>query len=151
MRFTHLSMFCQNCGESISEEVAFCRSCGTALTEAQVQTNINRVRKETPVHISVHGEDAPKTRRIAGAIIIGFLELLFVSAVFVVSLIISINFLPNIDGNRPGSLFTYCIVMATTFVAGLVGGAYFSKKFCEKFPNFVAKFKEYLCFEERRA
>jgi hypothetical protein len=149
MKFIHQSGFCQNCGENISREIAFCRSCGTALSEEQVQANIERSRDETSVHVSVHDENKPVLQKIAGAVLIGLMEFLFITFVFTLSLLISINFLPALGDDHSGSLFSYFIVMATACIAGLVGGSFLSKKLCEKYPNPIAKMKSFLYLEEK--
>ncbi len=151
MKFIHSSAFCQNCGENISKEIAFCRSCGTALSEEQVRLNIERSRQETSIHVPVQDETPRSARQIAGTVVIGFLEFLFVIIVFFVSLIISMNFLPGFTDNRSGSLFSYFIVMMTACIAGLIGGSYLSRKFCEKYPEKVTAFKRLLCLEEKPA
>ncbi len=134
MKFVHLSAYCQNCGENISAEVAFCRSCGTALSESQVKANIEHSRTNRNLS-GIHTRSIPVARKIAGTIIIGLLEAFFVMMIFIASLIISMNFFPDMTDGQTGRISTYLIVMTTTFAAGLTIGLYISKKFREKYPN----------------
>lgn len=134
MKFSHTSAYCENCGENISAEIAFCRSCGTALSENQVKRNIEQSRA---------GKNIPRapfrkrsfSRKIPGAILVGFLEFLFAIGIFVVSFLISMNFFPDIADGKTVRLSTYFIVMMTTFVAGLTLGSYISRKFRERYPK----------------
>lgn len=150
MKFIHLSAYCQNCGENVSKEIAFCRSCGTALSEAQVQANIKRSREQSSIHVSVHEEGAPVAKKITGMVIVGLLEFLFVATVFMLSLLISLSFFPGGTGGHGGLLLTYLVVMTTVCIAGLTLGSYLSKKFCEKYPEGIEKFKRYFSFEEKQ-
>lgn len=140
MKFVRLSAYCQNCGENISSEIAFCRSCGTALSESQVQANMERVRERQKGASSM---PLPTTRKIAGTVVVGLLEVLFVAFVFLTSLVISINFFPDITEGQSGHVLTYLIVMLTAYAALTTVGAYLSKKFREKYPRSAAILKQY--------
>lgn len=140
MKFIHSSPFCQSCGENVSKEIAFCRNCGTALSEEQVQKNIDQSRVHSGTNVS-HKTTVTAPQHITGAIVIGLLECLLVAMVFTVSLMLSMNFFPDSSNGQPGSLLAYFIIMTTACVAGLSGGSYLSRKFCEKYPEKVAAFK----------
>jgi hypothetical protein len=115
-----------------------------------VQANIKRSREQSPIHISVREEGAPIVKKIAGTVIVGLLEFLFVVAVFALSFIISMNFFPDGTGGHTGLFLTYLVVMITACIAGLTLGSYLSKKFCEKYPNSIEKFKQYVSCEENQ-
>lgn len=139
MKFIHASPFCQSCGENVSKEIAFCRNCGTALSEEQVQKSIDQSRAHSTSAI-LHKTNAAIPQRITGAIVIGLLEFLLVVMVFTASTMLSMNFFPD-GSSQSDSFLTYFIIMTTACVAGLSGGSYLSRKFCEKYPEKIAAFK----------
>lgn len=114
-----------------------------------MQTSIENKRKN-PLHLSIRDSNIPIPKKIIGSALLGFLEVLFVVSIFIISFIVSMSFFPSIEGRISGSLFNYGIIMTTVCVAGFLGISVFSKKFREKYPKTIKSIEKFLYLDKNK-